>query len=157
VISRQGIRPAATGSGAGRVRRANRTFHDHVDVTGLGESPRSKTDGVDMTMQTQMRPGLDRSEVWLGALGGAFGRISDGSSGVDRSEVAGNALVGALVQISHRSPALIPEIQLIALQKRSALTDGRAVRRCWGGRAVPVDHHPGRAHRAPVDLQAGFQ
>jgi hypothetical protein len=48
VTSGQGIRPAATGSGAGRVRRANRTFHGHVDVTGLGE--RSDIEGVDMTM-----------------------------------------------------------------------------------------------------------
>jgi hypothetical protein len=43
-----GIRPAATTSGAGRERRANRTFHDQIDITGLGE--RSKTGGVDMTM-----------------------------------------------------------------------------------------------------------
>jgi hypothetical protein len=53
-----------------------------------------------MTMQTQVRPGLDRSDVWPSALGEAFRRISDGSSGVDRSEVAVNALVRALVQIS---------------------------------------------------------
>jgi hypothetical protein len=103
VTSRQDIRTGATGSGAGRGRRANRTFHDHVDVTGLGE--RSETDVVDMTMQTQVRPGLDRSEVWLGALGRAFRRISDGSSGVDRSEDAGNALVRAPSRISVRSPA----------------------------------------------------
>jgi hypothetical protein len=111
--SRQGILPAAAGSGAGRGRRANRTFHDQVDVTGLGE--RSTTDGVDMTMETCARPGIDRSEVRLCALDGAFRWISDGSSGVDRSEVAGNALVGALVQISDRSPAAEPsETHLIA-------------------------------------------
>jgi hypothetical protein len=41
--------------------------------------------------------------------------------GVDRSEVTINALVRAFVQISDRSPAADPpEIQLIALQKRSA-------------------------------------
>jgi hypothetical protein len=42
-------------------------------------SEKANTEGVDMTMQTQVRPGLDRAEVWLGALGGAFRRISDGS------------------------------------------------------------------------------
>jgi hypothetical protein len=63
---------------------ANRTLHDHVDVTGLGG--KSNTDAVDMTMQTPLRPGLDRSGVWLCALGGAFRRISGGSAGVDRSE-----------------------------------------------------------------------
>jgi hypothetical protein len=48
-------------------------------------------------------------------------RIVAWAPGVDRSEVAINALVRALVQISDRSPAADPpEIQLIALQKRSA-------------------------------------
>jgi hypothetical protein len=76
VASRQGIR-----FGCDRLRRRSGTarqphvFHDHVDVTGLGE--RSNTDEVDMTMETQMRPGLDRSEV------------------------AANALVRAPIQISH--------------------------------------------------------
>jgi hypothetical protein len=70
-----------------------------------------------MTMQMWAPPGLDHFEVRLDALGGAFRRISDGSSGVDRSNVAGSALVWASGRISDRSSATDPsEIHPSALQ-----------------------------------------
>jgi hypothetical protein len=40
--------------------------------------------------------GLDRCEVRLSALGGAFRRISDGSTGLDRSEIRLPALAEAV-------------------------------------------------------------
>jgi hypothetical protein len=44
-------------------------------------------------METGGAAGLDRCEVRLSGLGGAFRRISDGSTVVDRCEIAVNALV----------------------------------------------------------------
>jgi hypothetical protein len=72
VTSRQGICSAATGSGAGRGRRANRTFHDQIDVTGLGE--RSNTDGVDMTMKRRCGPGMIVARCVESSPAGQFGK-----------------------------------------------------------------------------------